>query len=51
MINKSGNKARYRFQYYTNNIDELSDKEAESFGTNYDYVAFEIKEIGFRKTS
>lgn len=45
MINKSGNKARCRFQYYTNNIDELSDKEAESFGTNYDYVAFEIKEI------
>lgn len=45
MINKSGNKARYRFQYYTNNIDELSDKEAESFGTNYDYVAFGIKEI------
>lgn len=45
MINKSGNKARYRFQYYTNNIDELSDKEAESFGTNYDYVDFGIKEI------
>lgn len=45
MINKSGNKARYRFQYYTNNIDELTDKEAESFGTNYDYVDFGIKEI------
>lgn len=45
MINKSGNKARYRFQYYTNDIDKLTDKEAESFGTNYDYVDFGIKEI------
>lgn len=45
MMNEKENKERYRFQYYTSDIDDLIDKEAESFGTNYDYVDFEIKEI------
>lgn len=45
MMNEKENKEKYRFQYYTSDIDDLIDKEAESFGTNYDYVDFEIKEI------
>lgn len=45
MMNEKENKERYRFQYYTSDIDDLIDKEAESFETNYDDVDFEIKEI------
>lgn len=45
MMNEKENEARYCLQYYTNDIDKLTDKEAESFGTNYDYVDFGIKEI------
>lgn len=44
-MNEKENKERYRFQYYTSDIDDLIDKEAESFETNYDDVDFEIKEI------
>ena len=45
MMNEKENKERCCVQYYTNDIDKLCDKEAESFGTNYDYVDFGIKEI------
>lgn len=44
-MNEKENKERYCLRYYTNDIDKLIDKEAESFGTNYDYVNFGIKEI------
>ena len=29
-MNEKENKERYRFQYYTSDIDDLIDKEAES---------------------
>lgn len=45
MMNEKEDKARYCVRYYTNDIDKLTDKEAESFGTNYDDVDFRIKEI------
>ena len=45
MMNEKENKERGCVQYYTNDIDKLTDKEAESFETNYDYVDFGIKEI------
>lgn len=45
MMNEKENKERCCVQYYTNDIDKLTSREAEDFKTYYDYVDYGIKEI------
>lgn len=45
MMNEKENKERCCVQYYTNDIDKLTTREAEDFKTCYDYVDYGIKEI------
>lgn len=44
-MNEKENKERCCVQYYTNDIDKLTTREAEDFKTYYDYVDYGIKEI------
>lgn len=44
-MNEKENKEKCCVQYYTNDIDKLTTREAEDFKTYYDYVDYGIKEI------